>query len=77
MNEDYIITDDLKAIHEKCGQEVMKSLLENFPGQQLYIPKLKYSYNYIRRKYNGENIKVLARETGYSISQIYRIIKGK
>lgn len=69
---------DLKIIAKNCGIETAIYLLFEFPGIYLYVPKEKSKILrkiiLLSRKRNIE-VNELARITGYSLRQIYRILK--
>lgn len=72
---------DMKMVAEYCGMDIAVKLIEEMPSMAIYIPKSsvnQLAQDYIRKNYNGSNVKKLAVKTGYSEKQVYRILhEGK
>ncbi len=68
---------DMKMVAEYCGIDIAVKLIEEMPSMAIYIPKSSVNQlakDYIRKNYNGSNVKKLAAKTGYSEKQVYRIL---
>lgn len=65
-------------IFENIGEEVTREIHNNFKGQQLNFPKRLYSKEYVIRylkeKYDGSNVRQLAKELDYSERWVQAII---
>ena len=69
---------DMKLVAETCGVETAVKLLTELPGIQINIPKAgvrRVTWAYVRKNYNGKNIKKLALEVGLSENWLYQILK--
>lgn len=75
-----LLNNDSRLIYEHCGPDVLFKLWERMPGLQLYIstkPLTLAKKRYIRKKYNGSNIKELALKLGVAEHFIYETLKEK
>ena len=67
-----------KEIASIAGVEVAVKIHELFKGQQILFPQKLYSkeyiYDYIRKNYNGSNVRELSKKFGYSDRRIRQII---
>ena len=67
-----------KDMVEILGEEITLKIYENYKGQQVTFPMRLYSKEYIikylKENYNGNNIKQLSRELGYTERWIKQII---
>lgn len=65
-------------IFESIGEEVTREIHSNFKGQQFNFPKRLYSKEYVIRylkeKYDGSNVRQLAKELDYSERWVQAII---
>ncbi|EEH99700.1 MULTISPECIES: Mor transcription activator family protein [Clostridium] len=65
-------------IFESIGEEVTREIHSNFKGQQFNFPKRLYSKEYVIRylkeKYDGSNVRQLAKELDYSERWLQAII---
>ncbi len=65
-------------IFESIGEEGTKEIYNNFKGQQFNFPKRLYSKEYVVRyleeKYDGTNVRQLAKELDYSERWVQEII---
>lgn len=83
LKQDTIEIDGLNNIYrELCeciGFENAIKIYTQYRGQQITFPVRLFSVNYVReqviKRYNGKNIKELARDYGYSEKRIRTIIK--
>lgn len=74
------LSGDQRELAETVGLEAYRSLIENFGGCQIYIPKLetalkKFRNAEIRKKFNGENYCELAKKYNLSEIMIRKITK--
>lgn len=57
-------------MYEQLGEELVREIYKHYRGQQVTFPMRIYSKEYIIRyiseKYDGNNLKEVARELGYS-----------
>ena len=75
-----LMTGDLRLVAESCGHGVAAMLLENLPKTNLYIsekPLFEAKKRYIRLKFNGSNVKDLARTLRVSEQFVYNTINSK
>lgn len=65
---------------ENLGQEIVREIYNYYKGQQITFPMRLYSkeyvIKYISEKYDGKNIKQLARELEYSERWIKQLINN-
>lgn len=65
-------------IFESMGEAVTREIHNNFKGQQFNFPKRLYSKEYVIRylkeKYDGSNVRQLAKELDYSERWVQAII---
>ena len=69
---------DMRLVAEACGVETAVKLLTELPGIHISIPKAgvrRVIWAYVRKNYNGKNIKKLALEVGLSENWLYGILK--
>lgn len=63
---------------EQLGEEIVVEINKYYKGQQITFPMRLYSKNYviryIKENYNGNNIKKISRELGYSQRWIQDLI---
>jgi hypothetical protein len=84
LTEDIIkdlLEKDMKLIYEHCGFEVLKSLIENMPGLQLYISEKavdKARRRFIRKlQQSGTvNVKAVALILGRSERFVWKALAG-
>lgn len=73
--------DIYMEIAEVISPETAIAMHQLFKGQQIIFPqrlyKKEYVYNYIRKNYNGTNVKELAQKFDYSDRRIRQILKMK
>ncbi|HBE45725.1 MAG TPA: hypothetical protein DDW17_09885 [Deltaproteobacteria bacterium] len=75
-----LLEGDLKLVYEWCGLDVLLSLLANFPSMTLYIstkPLTEAKKRYIRKHYNGKNIKELCALLDCSERFVYEVMSGR
>lgn len=57
-------------MYEQLGEELVREIYKHYKGQQVTFPMRIYSKEYIIEyisiNYNGDNLKEIARELGYS-----------
>ncbi|NFE66799.1 Mor transcription activator family protein [Clostridium sporogenes] len=65
-------------MYEYLGEEIVRKINRHYKGQQITFPMRLYSreyvIKYISEKYDGKNIKELARELEYSERWIKKLI---
>lgn len=65
---------------ENLGQEIVRDIYNYYKGQQITFPMRLYSKEYVIKyisdKYDGKNIKQLARELEYSERWIKQLINN-
>jgi Mor family transcriptional regulator len=65
-------------MYEYLGEEIVRKINKHYKGQQITFPmrlfSKEYVIRYISERYNGKNIKELARELGYSERWIKQLI---
>lgn len=68
-------------MYEHLGEETVREISKYYKGQQITFPMRLYSKEYVIRyiseKYDGKNIKELARELEYSERWIKQLINNK
>ena len=73
--------DIYMEIAEVIGPETAIEIHRLFKGQQIIFPqrlyKKEYVYSYIRKNYDGTNVKELAQKFDYSDRRIRQILKTK
>lgn len=72
-----LLSNDAKLVAEHCGMEVLIKLWECLPGLHLYIstkPLVDAKKRYIREKYDGSNVKLLAIKLGVSERFVYETL---
>ena len=66
------------TIFEHIGEEVTRDIHRVFGGQQFNFPKKLYSkayvIRYLKKNYNGKNVRQLAKELDYSERWVQAII---
>ena len=72
------LADIYKEIANEVGVEVAIKIHGLFKGQQILFPQKLYSkeyiYDYIRKNYNGSNVREQSQKLGYSDRRIRQII---
>lgn len=67
-------------MYEYLGEEIVREINKYYKGQQITFPMRLYSKDYvikyISKKYDGKNIKELARDLGYSERWIKQLINN-
>lgn len=67
-------------MYEYLGEEIVRKINKHYKGQQITFPmrlfSKEYVIRYISEKYNGKNIKELARELEYSERWIKQLINN-
>lgn len=74
-----LLTNDSRLIYEHCGTEVLLMLWQRLPNLNLYIstkPLMELKKRYIKKFYNGSNLKQLAALLEVSDRFIYDVIAG-
>lgn len=72
-----VLDGDSELIYKKCGIEVLLSLWLNLPSLYLYVstrPLNEAKKIYIRKNYNGTNVKELANRLNVSIRFVYNVV---
>jgi Mor family transcriptional regulator len=72
-----VLDGDTELIYKKCGIDVLMSLWSNLPSLYLYIstkPLLEAKKIYIKKNYNGVNVKELANRLNVSIRFVYNVV---
>ena len=73
------LNDVYKDLYDCVGAENMIKIYARLKGSQITFPQRLFSSEYVKRqvlkKYNGDNIKQLAREYEYSEKWIRQMIK--
>lgn len=68
-----------KDMFEVLGEEITLKIYENYRGQQVTFPMRLYSklyiLDYVRKNFDGNNIKRLSRELGYTEKWLKELIK--
>lgn len=75
---DDLLTGDMQLIQDWCGREILLALLEHFPSMTLYIstkPLTEAKKRYIKKHYNGKNVKKLCSALGISERFVYEAMK--
>jgi Mor family transcriptional regulator len=75
-----LLERDTQLIAEYCGIDVLLKLWECLPGLNLYIstkPLIEAKKRYIRKFYDGKNVKQIALILGVSERFVYEVIGGK
>ena len=73
-----LLDNDVKFIHECCGLDFLLTLWENFPKMTLYIstrPLTEAKKRYIKKHFNGKNMKDLCRLLDVGERFIYEALK--
>lgn len=68
------LTDDMKMLHDLCGQETVVKLLENFGGLSFYIPKLT-SFETLIYRYIKKNIRLSDKKIAAALGVSEQYIK--
>ncbi|SDP73159.1 Mor transcription activator family protein [Clostridium gasigenes] len=67
-----------KDMIEVLGEDITFKIYENYRGQQVTFPMRLHSKNYIIeyliKHYNGNNLKQLSRELGYTCNWLQQVI---
>jgi Mor family transcriptional regulator len=72
-----LLSGDVKLVHDHCGRDVLISLWENLPSINIYVSKKpleEAKARYIRKHFDGDNVKALAVTLGVSEGFIYKVI---
>lgn len=68
-----------QELSEILGEQVAKKLYQSFRGQQVVFPMRLYTRDYVKdvlsEQYNGHNLKVLAKEFGYTERYLRTLLK--
>jgi len=77
-----VLSDEQQGIIEAIGIDAYRKLVESYAGCSIYVAKKdkleKMERNFeIRRKFNGCNLKILAKEYGLSENTIRDIVYSK
>jgi len=75
---DSVLSGDLALIYSECGIDTLIKICKSLMGISLYISARSIHdarAMYIKKHYNGENIKDLAIKLGVSQRYIYKVIK--
>ena len=68
---------DLQLVYEHCGLEILCLLWQNFSGMNIYVstkPLRALQKLYIKKHYNGNNVKEIAIKLGVSEKFVYNVI---
>jgi hypothetical protein len=71
---------DLKLVYEWCGKDVLQKLWEHFPSMSIYVttkPLDKLKRRYIRKHWNGTNLKQLCSSLGVSERFVYDVLEER
>lgn len=71
-----LLTGDMKLIAERCGQDVLKSLMEKVPKIHVYMsekPLVEAQKRYIAKNYKQGNAKEIAAKLGVSERFVYKV----
>ena len=70
MIDEKVVADIYNQLLELIGEENMLIVFQTFRGQQVAFPKRLYKTEYVidevRRRYDGTNLKALAKEFDYT-----------
>ena len=73
--------DIYKEIADKLGTDTAVAIHALFKGQQIQFPQRLYKkeaiYRYIKENYNGNNVRELSQEFGYSDRRIKQIVNSE
>lgn len=75
-----LLTEDCKLVLAHCGEDTLFSMLEKLAGLHLFIstkPIKEAQKRYIRKHYNGQNIKQLAIKLGASERFVYQVLRDE
>lgn len=75
-----LLTEDCRLILGHCGEDTLFKMLESLAGLHLFIstkPIKEAQKIYIKKHYNGQNIKQLAIKLGASERFVYQVIKDR
>lgn len=70
-----LLTGDMKLIADRCGLDVLKSLLTHLPKIHVYLsekPLVEMQKRYIKKNYKQGNAKQLAARLGVSERFVYQ-----
>ncbi len=68
---------DLQLVYEHCGLDILCLIWQNFSGLNIYVstkPLRALQKIYIKKYYNGHNIKEIAIKLGVSEKFVYNVI---
>jgi Mor family transcriptional regulator len=74
-----LLDGDLELIYRYCGKDILIALWAGMPSIAIYLstkPLEEAKKRYVRKHFNGSNIKELAIELGMSESQVYNVIRA-
>lgn len=74
-----LLSSDMKLIRERCGEEVLFSLLENVPRIHVYLseaPLMQARKRYIQEHFRQGNAKEIATKLGVSEYFVYKTHKA-
>lgn len=76
------MNDDLLALYEIVGEDLLNEIVDAMPAQSIYIPDRKTLHRDqiredIRKEYTGHNVQWLANKYGYSARHIREILGKK
>lgn len=70
--------DVYEEIANELGPDAAVAIHKLFKGQQIMFPqklyKKEYIHNYIRKNYNGRNVRELSQKFGYSDRRVRQIL---
>jgi hypothetical protein len=75
-----LLTGDLKLVHEWCGMDILKKLWEHFPSMNIYVttkPLDKAKRRYVRKHFNGHNLKDLCSKLEVSERFVYDVLEER
>jgi Mor family transcriptional regulator len=74
-----LLTGDLELVYKYCGKDVLIALWAGMPSIPIYLstkPLEEARKRYLRKHFNGSNLKALAVKLGMSESQAYNVIRA-
>jgi Mor family transcriptional regulator len=74
-----LLSGDTELIFRLCGKEVLVSLWESLPPISLYLsrkPLEEARKRYIRKHFDGSNVKALAVTLDVSERHVYKVIRA-
>jgi len=75
-----LLDKDAKLVHEWCGLDVLMKLWEHFPSMNIYVsttPLNKIKKRYVKKHFNGHNVKELCKLLDVSERFVYEVLEEK